>query len=413
MLTLPPGLADIAEDEEGGRAAEGLKKKEWERAEKWRKMAKVIKTGKDGEGMEFEFDAKNPKLIERAWKGIPDRWRAAAWYSFLASSAKKRKDSPDEKDIIAAFHRLLQAGSADDQQIDTDVPRTINSHIMFRKRYRGGQRLLFRVLHCLSLYFPDTGYVQGMASLAATLLCYYDEEKAFVMLVRMWTLRGLAKLYASGFGGLMVALDEFHGKWMRGREVSKKLVCYVYISRLRSILLFYFFFLDIRKLTQWQDELNVEPTSYGTRWYLTLFGYSIPFPAQLRVWDVFMLLGDSDPPSGYLSQSLASPSLPRTPQAQKPASPNPPISSHSLPNSPRSVRLNDTGIVSDKIGFQGGLDVLHATSAALIDGTREILLDSDFENAMKVLTSWIPVKDEELLMKVAKAEWKLVRGKRR
>jgi hypothetical protein len=63
--------------------------------------------------------------------------------------------------------------------------------------------------------------------------------------------------------------------------------------------------------------------------------------------------------------------------------------------------------------FGGGLDVLHATSAALIDGTREILLDSDFENAMKVLTSWIPVKDEELLMRVTKAEWKLHRVKRK
>lgn len=63
--------------------------------------------------------------------------------------------------------------------------------------------------------------------------------------------------------------------------------------------------------------------------------------------------------------------------------------------------------------FAGGLDVLHATSAALIDGTREILLDSDFENAMKVLTSWIPVKDEELLMKVTKAEWKQHHSKRK
>lgn len=61
--------------------------------------------------------------------------------------------------------------------------------------------------------------------------------------------------------------------------------------------------------------------------------------------------------------------------------------------------------------FSGDLDVLHATSAALIDATREILLDSDFENAMKVLTSWIPIRDEDLLMKVAKAEYK-VRKKR-
>ena len=56
--------------------------------------------------------------------------------------------------------------------------------------------------------------------------------------------------------------------------------------------------------------------------------------------------------------------------------------------------------------FGADLDVLHATSAALIDATRDILLESDFENAMKVLTSWIPVKDEDLLMKVANAEWK-------
>lgn len=63
--------------------------------------------------------------------------------------------------------------------------------------------------------------------------------------------------------------------------------------------------------------------------------------------------------------------------------------------------------------FHGGLDVLHAVSAALIDGTRDILLDSDFENAMKVLTSWIPVQDEEMLMRVARVEWKTKRRKRR
>ena len=61
----------------------------------------------------------------------------------------------------------------------------------------------------------------------------------------------------------------------------------------------------------------------------------------------------------------------------------------------------------------GGLDILHAASTALIDGIREILLDSDFENSMKVLTSWIPIRDEELLMKVLKAEWKMHRRRKR
>lgn len=57
--------------------------------------------------------------------------------------------------------------------------------------------------------------------------------------------------------------------------------------------------------------------------------------------------------------------------------------------------------------FGTTLDVLHASSAALIDGMRDILLESDFENAMKVLTSWIPIQDEDLFMRIAKAEWKM------
>ncbi len=50
--------------------------------------------------------------------------------------------------------------------------------------------------------------------------------------------------------------------------------------------------------------------------------------------------------------------------------------------------------------------MLHATSAALVHALRDVLLDSDFENAMKALTAWIPVRDEDLLMKVARAEWR-------
>lgn len=61
--------------------------------------------------------------------------------------------------------------------------------------------------------------------------------------------------------------------------------------------------------------------------------------------------------------------------------------------------------------FGQGLDVLHATSAALIDGMRDIILESDFENVMKVLTSWVPIKDIEMFMRVAKAEWKVHRRK--
>lgn len=138
MLKLPPGLAEVAEQQEGGRAAQALKAKEIERNEKWRKMAKVVTAGADKGGMLFDFDTRDPKLISRTWKGIPDRWRATAWYSFLAASAKADKDSPTEAELIQSFYELQAESSAEDVQIDVDVPRTINRHIMFRRRYRGG-----------------------------------------------------------------------------------------------------------------------------------------------------------------------------------------------------------------------------------------------------------------------------------
>ena len=142
----------------------------------------------------------------------------------MAASAKKSQDSLTDEELIQIFHECQDQSSPDDVQIDIDVPRTISSHIMFRRRYRGGQRLLFRVLHAMSLYFPETGYVQGMAALAATLLAYYDEENAFVMLVRLWQHRGLGQLYRSGFEGLMEALDDFEKHWLAGGEIAQKLV---------------------------------------------------------------------------------------------------------------------------------------------------------------------------------------------
>ena len=353
MLTVSPNLQDEIEEARVEKISQSLKKKEWARSEKWRKMAKVTKQagekGEQSDGMQFEFDVNNPKLIERTWKGIPDRWRAAAWWSFMEQAAKGHKESASADDIVTSFHRLQKFSSPDDVQIDLDVPRTISRHIMFRKRYRGGQRLLFRVLHALSIYFPQTGYVQGMASLAATLLCYFDEEKCFVMLVRMWQLRGLDRLYQPGFDGLMMALKEFDTDWLN-KDVAAKL-----------------------------SEMSIDSTAYGTRWYLTLFNLSIPFPAQLRVWDVFLLLGDG-----------------AHRQAKRQATAATGEGSEVSPKAPTS-----------------GLDVLHATSAALIQALSEVLLDSDFENAMKALTAWIPIKDEDLLMKVTKAEWKTRQGKRK
>ncbi len=224
MLTLPRIASALHETGQPASEDPRARRKEIERQEKWRKMAVPVTSNEHGGGMEFKFDTQDPKLVERTWKGIPDKWRATAWHAFLSASAKKSEDSLSDEELVAAFEEYQTQSSPDDVQIDIDVPRTISSHIMFRRRYRGGQRLLFRVLHAMSLHFEDTGYVQGMAALAATLLAYYEEEKAFVMLARLWELRGLEKLYKSGFGGLMAALEDFETNWLGAGELAKKLV---------------------------------------------------------------------------------------------------------------------------------------------------------------------------------------------
>lgn len=340
--------------------------KEMQRAEKWRRMAKIIRPGEEGQGMMFEFDLKHPKLAQRVWKGIPDCWRAAAWYSFLTSSAHASNEpfATDEQ-IAVEFYRLLECPSPDDGQIDLDVPRTINQHIMFRRRYRGGQRLLFRVLHALSLYFPEVGYVQGMAPLAATFLSYFDEERCFIMLVRLWKHRGLNRLYSSEFVELLGALKDFEKDWLGNRDVATKLVS---LSMLRS----HSYLCTVTN--PYKSELCIDPTAYATKWYLTLFNLSIPFPVQLRVWDAFMLLGSSPNPRATT-----------------------PVPGKAAPEEPSSK----------------GLEILHATSLAIIDTLRPSLLDSDFENAMKSLTSWVPIKDEQGFMDLVQLEYRRHQSKQK
>lgn len=201
-----------------------------------------------------------------------------------------------------------------------------------------------------------------MASLAATLLCYYDEESCFIMMVRLFQLRGMERLYEPGFGGLVEAIGELERTWLKGTAVEAKL-----------------------------KQVGMDGMIYGTRWYLTAFNYSIPFQAMLRVWDVWILLGDpapSDrleeiaPPGGWDTDTIGGVTGPPRTEDDK------------------------------QRGFDGGMDILHATSAALIDGMRDLVLDEDFEGVMKCLTRWISVRDEDVMMRVVRTEWRKHRQRR-
>lgn len=358
---------------------------ERKREVKWEKMAKRSSQAHRsqsatqsapvvGGGATYYFDRSNPKVISRTWKGIPNRWRSAAWHSFLTSSAKNQfgRDLVPDDILIDRFHALQSLDCIFDPQIDLDVPRTIGDHIMFRARYRGGQRLLFRVLRALALQFPTSGYVQGMAPLVATLLCYYDEEQAFVMGVRMWECRGLKLLYSPGFQGLFTGLADFEKNWLSAMGV-----------RVRDKL----------------QEHGVTTSAYGTKWYLTLFCYTLPYEVQLRVWDVYMLLGEPSKKSRHQKK-------PKVVHVADNGSKKDGTKSKAVKEVKKSALKDDDEepVVEVEVP-EGQFDCLHAVSAALIDALQPTLLDTDFDAVMQALTSHIPIGKADVLMSVARREW--------
>lgn len=291
-------------------------KKELYRIDKWFAMLQPSKRDKGVNVRHWQIKSNIDfnKLSKRVCKGVPDRWRSAGWESFILrrikhdsfpnatnSSSKylsphngnhlsdrlsirsgnaiqsnrststfnvndlTTSDTNNENDefenLINEFPNKQSEPSSYDTQIDLDVPRTISGHSLFHTRYGLGQRNLFHVLHAFSLH--QNGYCQGMGPIVATLLCYFEPEKSYAVLALLDKYYNLNQLFAHGFPGL---LELLHIQ----EEIMKKVMPKVYEKF---------------------DSENIPPTSYATKWYITLFANVVPFRTQLRLWDLFFLYG--------------------------------------------------------------------------------------------------------------------------
>ncbi|GAA5836676.1 hypothetical protein JCM11251_002694 [Rhodosporidiobolus azoricus] len=215
------------------------------------------------------------RLQRRVFKGVPDRWRRAVWgllmermASEVASgkgSGRGRQRVPSLEELKQEYLALLEQPSVQDVQIDLDVPRTISGHVLFHTRYGQGQRALFHVLHAFGLKCEDSigGYCQGMGPIAATLLCYFEPERAYAGLCRLFDQYQLGHIFAPGFPGLVEAF-----------YVQEKLV---------ELLM-----PDVHAAF---NEHCISASAYATKWYITLFANSVPFATQLRLWDGLLLEG--------------------------------------------------------------------------------------------------------------------------
>ncbi|KAI7864339.1 rab-GTPase-TBC domain-containing protein [Spinellus fusiger] len=232
--------------------------KEVERAAKWATMATHKTTQQQDMYYTFLWTR---KFVNRVYKGIPDCWRRDAWYYMCT---EQLQTAAQDTVLRTTYTNLLQSPSEHERQIDLDIPRTMGDHIMFRQRYGSGQRSLFNMLRAFSNYDPQVGYCQGMTNIAATILMYYEEEKAFLVLVHMFLRDPLHDLYRPGFPML---LESFF---------------------IQEGLLEYY----LPKLYRHLNALGVGSDLYATRWYITLFtGGILPCQTLLRVWDIYFLCG--------------------------------------------------------------------------------------------------------------------------
>lgn len=77
--------------------------------------------------------SKAHKLRRRVYKGIPDRWRSAAWEALMNTYSKSGYDQVVK--LAEHYQSDIEKPSSYDIQIDLDVPRTISGHVLFRTRY--------------------------------------------------------------------------------------------------------------------------------------------------------------------------------------------------------------------------------------------------------------------------------------
>ncbi|KAK9702633.1 hypothetical protein K7432_011145 [Basidiobolus ranarum] len=233
-------------------------KREANRALKWKGM--ILSKAIGASNLRLYSFKESRKLTKRTYKGVPDCWRGEYWY-FLAT---RKIDQEVEKKLINEYQVLAGLESQDENQIDLDIPRTLQDNIMFKQRYGLGQKMLFTVLTSFSNYDPEVGYCQGMASVASTLLAYISEEKSFVAFICLFQHYFLREMFLPGFPKLM---ETFHVQ----AKLMKK---------------------HTTKLLKHLNKLDIQLSFFAARWYLTLFSADVvPHQTALRIWDIFLLHG--------------------------------------------------------------------------------------------------------------------------
>mmetsp|Transcript_45541 Transcript_45541/g.143032 ORF Transcript_45541/g.143032 Transcript_45541/m.143032 type:complete len:735 (-) Transcript_45541:9-2213(-) len=230
----------------------------------------------------FEKMRETKQCRALCWLGVPTNLRVEVWRKCIGNQLQITKELYDifrshaqrarrdlEKSLEIAMndpnnqHALLGSESSL-KVLDKDLPRTFRELGFF---HQGGplEAQLRDVLEAYIFYRPDVGYVQGMSYLAAMLLLTMDTYQAFVALTNL-----LHSHYFLSF----FAMDMLQ-------------------IRIRFSVFEHFFERLLPDLFETFQELGVTTDLYLLNWLMTLFAKSLPIDITTRIWDNYLLNGES------------------------------------------------------------------------------------------------------------------------
>eukprot|EP01130_Rhizamoeba_saxonica_P010048 TRINITY_DN4110_c0_g1_i2.p1 TRINITY_DN4110_c0_g1~~TRINITY_DN4110_c0_g1_i2.p1 ORF type:complete len:314 (-),score=57.91 TRINITY_DN4110_c0_g1_i2:41-982(-) len=212
--------------------------------------------------------------IELWWNGIPPNIRPRIWSIILIDHTYQITPEVFEALKQQAENAKNNSEIVDDSKgnkestvnlIHLDLGRTFPALSFFKE---GGpfHPHLRNVLEAFVCHRPDIGYVQGMSYLAAMLLLYMEEFPAFQCIC---SIINKSTMLESFYAMNMKMMNKYYVVIEEAIEE--------YLPRLHAHF----------------QNLGIIPGLFFLDWCLTVFSKSIPLDISSRIWDIFLIEGDS------------------------------------------------------------------------------------------------------------------------
>ncbi|KAH3758445.1 TBC1 domain family member 12 [Pelomyxa schiedti] len=211
------------------------------------------------------------------WEGLPSPVRGRLWLLALGNPQHIThdlfnilvKEATHAKKMITDSHTAEIGGNpigktGSVKLIPVDLPRTFAGLNFFAE---GGplRQSIQEVLEAFVCYRPDVGYVQGMSYLAAILLLNMDAPDAFTCMANILNRPCYFCFYCFDIPKMNI--------YLRTLEEAMK----QFLPRIHKNFV----------------EKGVSPKMFLLDWVLTIFSKALPLDVAVRVWDVYMLEGES------------------------------------------------------------------------------------------------------------------------